>query len=297
MHPDHSPFARFTSRSRLDKSVNSLVGLVEGIVADGQIEEAELDFLRLWLGEHAELRDSHPFNELVPKVEAAVADGVLDEEERQDIVWLCDRLRSTEYFDSVTAGIQRLHAMLGGILADGRISEAELRGLAAWQREHQYLRTCWPFDEVQSLIASVLQDKVIDEEEQKALSDFCSQFVAVLDQRTVRNPVVAEGGTLKGLCAVSPTIEFVGSKFCFTGASTRYTRKTLSETVKRLGGEFASSMSAGVNYLVIGGEGNPAWAFACYGRKVEEAVRLRKEGSRLLIVHEYDFHDAVADRE
>src|SRR6185436_13154310 len=110
---------------------------VEGIAIDGSINASELGLLRLWVSEHAELRDSHPFNELVPVVQAAIADGVLTQEEREDLRWLCERLCSTEYFDRTTADIQRLHAMLGGILADGRISEAELRGLAAWLHDHQ----------------------------------------------------------------------------------------------------------------------------------------------------------------
>jgi hypothetical protein len=297
MHPDHLPYLRLTTRSRLEKSVNSLVGLIEGIAVDGQINAAELGLLRLWLSEHAELRDRHPFNELIPVVQAAMVDGVLTEEERADLLWLCEQLRSTEYFDARTADIQRLHAMLGGILADGRISEAELRGLAEWQNEHQHLKTCWPYDEVESLITAVLEDRVIDEREHKALHDFFSEFITVLDQRTIKNPGVSTGGTLTGLCAACPAIEFVGSKFCFTGSSTRYKRKELVEIVSRLGGEAVSSVSADVGYLVIGADGNPCWAYACYGRKVERAVELRKAGSRLLIIHENDFHDAVADRE
>jgi hypothetical protein len=48
-----------------------------------------------------------------------------------------------------------------------------------------------------------------------------------------------------------------------------------------------------LDYMVFGTAGNPCWAYACYGRKVEQAVALRKEGYRLMIVH--DFRDALAD--
>jgi len=51
-----------------------------------------------------------------------------------------------------------------------------------------------------------------------------------------------------------------------------------------------------VNYLVVGADGNPCWAYACYGRKVEKTVALRKKGSAILIVHENDVHDAIADQ-
>lgn len=42
---------------------------------------------------------------------------------------------------------------------------------------------------------------------------------------------------------------------------------------------------------------NPSWAFACYGRKVKQALAYRKAGSRMLLVYENDFWDAVAEAE
>ncbi|WP_222102284.1 BRCT domain-containing protein [Candidatus Propionivibrio aalborgensis] len=275
--------------------MNSLLGLIEGISIDGAINASELGFLHLWLSDHDEVQHRHPFNELVPVVHAAVADGVLTQDEREDIIWLCERLRSTEYFDKTTADLQRLHAVVGGIVADGHISEEELRGLSSWLQDHEHLKTCWPYDEIDSLITTVLVDKKIDEQEHQMLKNFFSEFTAVLDERTIVSPSFAEGTTLVGLCAVCPEVEFEGSLFCFTGASTRYTRTNLTEIVNRLGGEVVSTMSAKVRYLIIGADGNPCWAYACYGRKVEKAVQLRKSGVRLLIIHENDFHDAVAD--
>lgn len=295
MHSDHRPYTRFTTRARLDKSINSLLGIIEGIAIDGAINPSEIGFLRLWLADHQEVQELHPFNELVPVVQAAVADGVLTQDERDDITWLCQRLRSAEYFDKTTADLQRLHAIVGGIVADGNISEDELRGLSTWLLDHEHLKTCWPYDEVDSLVTSVMADRRIDEQEHKVLLDFFSEFVAILDDRTIVSPSISVGGTIIGLCAVCPEIEFEGSKFCFTGASSRYTRSQLADTVTQLGGEVVPSLSAKVKYLVIGADGNPCWAYACYGRKVEKAVELRKAGVRVLIVHENDFHDAVAD--
>ncbi len=296
MHPDHIPYVNFTSRARLDKSINSLLGLVEGIAIDGSINPSEISFLNMWLRDHADVQDRHPYSELVPVVMAAVADGVLTQDEHDDIVWLCENLRSSEYFDKTTADLQRLHAILGGIIADGKVTEEEMLGLSDWLQEHEHLKTCWPYDEVDSLVLSVMKDKKIDEAEQSMLRAFFSEFVAVLDDRTIVSPVISEGTNIVGLCAVAPEIEFSNTKFCFTGASSRYTRASLASTVERLGGEVAPSLTKAVKYLVIGADGNPCWAFACYGRKVEKAVELRKSGVRVLIVHENDFHDAVADR-
>ncbi len=295
MHPDHLKYIGFTSRSRLEKSVNSLLGFVEGIVIDKSINSAEVSLLNLWLEEHADVRDRHPYTELMPVVQLAVADGILSKDEYEDIVWLCEKLRSTEFFDKTTADLQRLHAILGGIVADGLITEEELLGLSTWLQEHEHLRTCWPYDEVDSLILVVLQDKKIDDNEHQLLKAFFSEFISLMDDRTITSPVISEGGSVVGLCAVCPEVEFSGSKFCFTGASSRYTRSTLSEIVERLGGEVTSTPNKQVRYLVIGADGNPCWAYACYGRKVEKAIELRKQGVRVLIIHENDFHDAVED--
>ncbi|MGY1459602.1 BRCT domain-containing protein [Luteimonas sp. A534] len=275
--------------------MNSLLGIIEGISIDGEINELEVGYLELWLSEHEELRDLHPYNEFVPVVTAAVADHVLSQDERDDIVWLCERLRSEEFYDRTTADLQRLHAILGGIVADTRISETELRGLSDWLGEHDHLKTCWPYDEIGSLITSVLLDKKIDEQEHEMLHAYFSEFTALLGGRTITSAPLAEAGSVVGLCAVDPEITFTDRGFCFTGASSRFVRTEFAGIVERLGGTAHGSPSKKVHYLVIGAEGNPCWAFACYGRKVEKAVQLRKAGSRVVIVHEFDFHDAVAD--
>jgi len=295
MHTDHREYFKFTGRSRLEKSINSLLGIIEGISVDSIINREEIKFLNLWLEEHQELKDRHPYSELLPVVERAISDGELTAEEKEDILWLCEKLRSTEFFDGATADIQRLHAMLGGIASDGAITEAELKGLSDWLSDHEHLKTSWPYEEVGSLLTGVLSDKKIDSVEQKILMDFFTEFVSILDSRTIVSPKLSVNGSVGGLCAVCPEIIFSGKKFCFTGTSFKYTRSEFSQLVQQLGGEFVNSVSAKLDYLIIGGDGNPCWAYACYGRKVEKAVDLRKTGSRLLLVHENDFHDAVAD--
>ena len=81
--------------------------------------------------------DRHPFNELIPVIENALSDHILTEDERLDILWLCDKLSEEgTFYDQVTTDIQKLHAVLGGIIADGVITEKELRGLSEWLLAH-----------------------------------------------------------------------------------------------------------------------------------------------------------------
>lgn len=296
MHADHQSYMKFTGKARLDKAVNSLIGIIEGIAIDGSINDVELTFLRLWLSEHEELRSRHPFDELIPVVEAAIADGVFTPEEHEELKWLCERLRSSEFYDEITADLQRLHAVLGGIVADTHIAESELRGLSSWMEDHDHLKRRWPFEEVGSLIISVLADQRIDEDEHQRLHSFFSEFIALADDRTLTSPLLKKGNqALGGLCAVCPEITFDDKHFVFTGASNRYPLAQIAETVAALGGQVTRNLSRKADYLVIGADGNPCWKYTCYGHKVEKAIEMRKAGSMLLIVHEHDFHDAVAD--
>ncbi|XGB40533.1 MAG: BRCT domain-containing protein [Cyanobacteria bacterium LVE1205-1] len=294
---DHDAYRKFTGKAEFEKAVNSLLGLVEGIAIDAKINDNEIGFLHAWLVDHRINCGRHPFNELFPVVEQAVADGVLTEEERADISWLCNRLTSAEYFNAATADMQRLHALVAGIASDGEISVEELKGLSVWLQEHEHLKKCWPYDEIESLVTSVLADKKIDPDEYKMLINFFSEFVSILDNKMTVSPAFQEGMNVVGLCAVCPEIAIADAVFCLTGQSHKYTRSEFEELISSLGGKSASGVSKKVNYLVVGADGNPCWAYACYGRKVEKAVELRRAGYPIVIVHENDFHDAVSDQQ
>ena len=69
----------------------------------------------------------------------------------------------------------------------------------------------------------------------------------------------------------------------------------MADAVRAFGGIARSTVSAKTDYLIVGNAGNPCWAYACYGRKIEEAMQLRKDGAKVIIVNETDFWDAVDD--
>lgn len=137
-------------------------------------------------------------------------------------------------------------------------------------------------------------DGKIDECEQKFLLDFCREFLRKSPNLLIESEI-DENLIRHGVCSMCPDIQFTDRMFCFTGRSRNASRKVFADMVVRLGGQFSLRINNMVNYLVIGGEGNKAWAFSCYGRKVEQAVNLRKEGIPIQIVHEFDFWDAVEE--
>ena len=107
--------------------------------------------------------------------------------------------------------------------------------------------------------------------------------------------MLLEKYSISGICAACQEIEFKDNLFCFTGQSLKAKRKDIADLVVSLGGKFNNNLTNKTRYLIVGNDGNPCWAFSCYGRKVEEAIERRKNGQHLTIVNEVDFWDAVED--
>ena len=198
----------------------------------------------------------------------------------------------------ITSSIQFLSGMLHGLLADGELSDKEISTLKAWIDANDFLAGTYPFDEINSLLYVILEDKKITQREREALM---ALFSGVIDFASSYNLSENEFSRLRrkysigGICAVCPEISFGGKLFCFTGESYRAKRADIVQVIEQLGGKARTAVSAKTDYLVVGNAGNPCWAYACYGRKIEEAVNLRKEGAGVVIVNETDFWDAVDD--
>jgi hypothetical protein len=291
---DHDGYIYFMGKARLEKAINSLYGLVQGISADGEVNRAELAELTRWVSRHREYVNLHPFSEVIPVLQAVVADGIVDEEEIADLLWLTKRLAKEDaYWDDVTADMQELHGLLHGMLADSRITEQELSQLSTWIDSKCHLRSCWPYDELESIISMIMKDGVIDDQEHEALMQFFGEFTGTTGRKAIG--ATDRNCTVSGVCAYAPEIVIEGRMFCFTGASEKANRDGLAGIVESRGGQFHKNLRNDTHYLIVGAKGNPCWAYACYGRKVEDAVERRRSGQRLLIVHEHDFWDHASD--
>jgi hypothetical protein len=280
---------------QLDKAINTLLGLVEGVAVDGVCTPAELAGVDAWLAAQAAVGKLHPFCEFAPLLRQMLAEGRLEFEARSDLLWLCDSLRSERFFDRVTADIQRMQGVAGGLIADGRIDEAELAGLREWLRAHAHLHRCWPYEEVDALIERVLADGRIDDEERAELNLFLTELLTTVRTKAMDRPTLEARGQVEEVFATEPKIVFQAARFCFTGAAAGFQRADAEALVCRLGGRIGA-VDRDLDWLVLGGRGNPAWAYAAYGRKVEKAMELKKAGRPLSIVREADFLAAVAQQ-
>lgn len=299
MIQEEESYRQFTKPAELHKAINTLRGIVAGISTDANVSIKEIDELTHWCQLHEHLRDRHPFSEILPVVETACSDGIVTEDEAKDILWVCSSFAANgEYYDTITSSIQFLSGLVHGIMADGELSDQEISSLQSWVKSNTFLAGCYPFDEINSLLTSILEDQKIDDDERKTLMAFLSNLIEFKDSFNLVEKDfedLRQTYSVAGICAICPEIVIEGRTFCFTGESYRGTRKDIAEIVAKLGGKIRSGVSSKTDYLIVGNAGNPCWAYACYGRKIEEAVQIRKAGGNITIVNETDFWDAVDD--
>jgi NAD-dependent DNA ligase len=73
-------------QNRLVQGCGSLLGLATGLLADAELNDAEIKFLRHWLESNDELRTQWPGDIVYERVEAILADGIVTEIEREHLV-------------------------------------------------------------------------------------------------------------------------------------------------------------------------------------------------------------------
>lgn len=289
----------FTQPAELHKSINILRGIVAGISCSDGVSADELQELIHWCTLHGHLRDHHPFSELIPAIERSMQDGSIDAEEQCDILWLCNNfVDGGKYYDVVTSSIQFLCGLVHGIMGDGMLSDSEIKLLRLWLEANEFLQGTYPFTELSSLVKTILEDDFISEQERNSLMAFMSNLIDFKDSYNLSEAAFSglrEKYSVGGICTKDPIIHFAERKFCFTGESYRATRSDIAKQIEQMGGIFKSSVSKTVDFLVVGNAGNPCWAYSCYGRKIEEAMDLRKNGAKIQIVNEIDLWRAIDD--
>jgi len=294
---DTLAFRQFTTKSEADKALNSLRGILIGINLDGQVNDAELLELGNWCSKHQELVDRNPFKDFMSVISEVINEHEDREELIEDLLWRCKQYESENiFYNQATADLQTLQGICHGVLADGLINDEEVKSLDKWLEDNDHLSSYYPYDELRSLIISVLSDGKIDAQERLRLMAYFNEFVNLTDaELSSKIKLETADVTISGICTVDPNVVFTGKTFCFTGLSKKAKRSEIARQIISLGGFFSNTITKTTDYLIVGDDGNPCWAFACYGRKVEVAVGLRKQGNQISLIHEYDFWDFVED--
>lgn len=294
---DQKTLQIITSKSQADKAINSLKGILLGINLDKVVNTDEIHELKNWVKKHHDLVLRNPFREFMLIIDSISEEDLGLTETIEDLFWLCQKYEGDNYYyNAVTTDLQTLQGLCHGILADGEITDKEIFDLDKWLDDNEHLNTYYPYDEIRSLVLSIVSDGNVTEAERLVLKAYFSQFVN-LANTDIQQKIKEETKevNISGLCTSEPVVNFDGKTFCITGVLKNETKESLKQKITNLGGITTDSVTKKTDYLVVADNGNPAWAFSCYGRKVEKAVNMRKDGHVITLIHEFDLYDAIED--
>ncbi len=176
---------------------------------------------------------------------------------------------------------ESLLGIAAGLVADGVLNDREVYFLSTWLTENQALGGTWPGEVVLKRVREVVADGVITDEERLYLLETLTQLVGgsfsadgAIPTTSCQLPIDAD----VSLCVRA-------ASFCFTGKFLFGTRASCERAVEARGGQVAH-LHRGLDYLVIGELSSRDWKYSAFGTKIETAMRLKAEGSRLSIVSE-----------
>ena len=85
------------------KSLNNLMGIVNGLVCDNNLTDTEIGFLATWLEENRHIANEYPANIVFRRVNEVMADGVITDEERADLLADLKVISGNEFMESGAA--------------------------------------------------------------------------------------------------------------------------------------------------------------------------------------------------
>jgi hypothetical protein len=92
------------------RALSTLMGLVEGMVCDGQLLDAEVAYLRQWLADHGDIASRWPGNIVAARIDQVLADGLIAPDERSELLRMLQALAGEQADDptlrqSVVTGV------------------------------------------------------------------------------------------------------------------------------------------------------------------------------------------------
>lgn len=79
------------------RQIDELVGLARGVAADGDINQAEVEFLQKWLAANVVVSQQPLIRTLYKRINEVLADGVVDEEERASLLETLNSFSSRDF--------------------------------------------------------------------------------------------------------------------------------------------------------------------------------------------------------
>lgn len=98
------------TKHKTNRAIEHLMGLITGLVADGQLNDLEIKMLSTWVASHPEVTNEYPGSIIALKVKEVLEDGIITEDERFHLLNMLLQLASTDFSStgSATAEVLKL---------------------------------------------------------------------------------------------------------------------------------------------------------------------------------------------
>ncbi|MBB3048934.1 hypothetical protein FHR99_003208 [Litorivivens lipolytica] len=289
LNKDGQPLSRgFNHRANKEKLALCLRGILEGIEIEG-LKDREIVFLQAWLDSVDALQKDGDLLDLADFVRDILQDGEIEPEERKELAQMvADILEYSDIFaDSIDAFTNQLIGFCKGIAADDYISDKEVHELRKMLHTAVGDDFQWPASELAARLDIILADGVITDDERAELLT----VVKGVTGARFTDTGLAEGFAVTAFCDPMPELPIDGLTVCFTGKCLTASRQKLHEDAQSRGAIVKRSVSSKLQVLVTGELASRDWVYTSHGRKIEQAIQLKRDGHSLALVSEQSWVD------
>ena len=176
--------------------------------------------------------------------------------------------------------MDELIGLAQGMVADGRVNQAEAEYLLKWLVKNQDIHTNSVIEALYGQVDYMLSDNLLDEEES-------AELMHTLQALSGGDFEIGEVQKSTSLPFDDPEPQIIvpDRSFCFTGTFNYGIRKECRNAVTEKGGSIGN-ITKKLNYLVIGEYATQSWLHSSFGNKVIKAVGYRDDGTGLAIISE-----------
>ena len=85
------------------KSLNTLMGIISGLVSDGELNDKELLFLKTWCNENSHIAKEYPANIIFRRIHEVLLDNIITPEEREHLLHELVNLSGNDFSNTGSA--------------------------------------------------------------------------------------------------------------------------------------------------------------------------------------------------
>jgi NAD-dependent DNA ligase len=267
----------------LSNSLSQALGMFEGVVADGELCDLEIVTIYEWLKSACGVNRIERLMELRKIIDSALVDGHIDNDEREEIGdAILDILDGDHEVSGDEQERQHFQAVLKGILANGKVVEAEVSAVSQLVKNNENINS------------DVVNRPLLDAINEAFLDGFMTQAELLQIKKQMDMRV---GGGFADLGSIEPHTpkaivvnheipdSIQNLRIAVTGQlESGFSRQELKILIERHGGILAAGVSKKINCLAVAGLADARYKYGTHGEKLQKVLSLNEMGASIKII-------------